>query len=85
MEAARNLDSLWLPEYEEKAEGPLSIVGETSDGHMTIFLGDDGRVYLAASEEFTCIGDDVGDGLNSLFAGPSYDVERARRHLPRSR
>jgi hypothetical protein len=83
IKAAAELDLGWLRDYEGRVGAQLSVVGQAYNGYMSVLVGDDGRVFLAYDDEFQCIGDDRHDALNSLCVGPTYNVERARRHLTR--
>jgi hypothetical protein len=76
-----SLDSEWLPDYDQRAQAPVSTVGRAYEGYMTVLVADDGRVFLAYDEEFHWIGNDAYDALNALCIGPPYDLERARRRF----
>lgn len=60
--------------YEERTGERLIVVGEAYNGHLTLMLSDQGRLYGGYDDYLCCFGSDIAEGLANLFARGGREV-----------
>jgi hypothetical protein len=73
--AARGVDPEWPRAYADVVGSPMVPVGGYS--HMTVYFGQDGRLYGGFDDEFGLLGASVSEALERLLLGePAATLDR---------
>ncbi len=76
----------WVEDYEETIGRPLMVIGEASDGYITLCMDDEGRVYGGQEALLLKYGDSGIDAINCLVeGGEPENIEVVRPELPAAR